>query len=53
MRWIWSGRVRIFSISAAKARGPTATPVDADEELRRVLPVITEVRRQTHVPSVD
>lgn len=33
---------------------PYATPVSADDELRRICPVIAALRRQTHVPiSVD
>jgi dihydropteroate synthase len=43
----------ILDIGGESTR-PYATPVGADEELRRVLPVIKEVRRQTHVPlSID
>jgi dihydropteroate synthase len=43
----------ILDIGGESTR-PYATPVGADEELRRVLPVIQEVRRQTHVPlSID
>ncbi len=33
---------------------PDATPVDTDEELRRVLPVVTELAKRTSVPvSID
>jgi dihydropteroate synthase len=43
----------ILDIGGESTR-PYSTPVDADEELRRVLPVIKEVRRQTRVPlSID
>ncbi len=43
----------ILDIGGESTR-PYATPVSADEELRRVLPVIQQLRRQTRVPlSID
>jgi dihydropteroate synthase len=43
----------ILDIGGQSTR-PGATPVDAEEELRRVLPVVTELARQTHVAlSID
>ena len=39
--------------SAAKARGPMRKPVDAAEELRRVVPVVRSLAEQTRLSDID
>ena len=43
-----------FSTSAVRARGRIPKPVTADEELRRVLPVIEQLAQHRSIPiSID